>query len=1563
MQTINTVETQVPFLKESFFTTTFKGRRKSSVTNLLRKQQHSLLNQHQQQQCIFEHQQLHPKQFLPPSVENGQGQHTAEHQRLARSTSSPLCKTAECAGADGDRKEGQKERKDQSMREAVLGRGVERGGSGSEPAAVSASLLLLSSSASVALGEAASSSQLPLTLVGRQQGLDSSERALTNRGPASVAVQEKAQHAQPRPQQHGLLAKGVRLLKNMGNQETKQKKGGGSGGAAGDVSCDGNIDERQVDKKSKKSHNKTSKGGEHRGKKKCKSESKSSVFSGMKIKKSLSKTKGLSKDDMLEDGRSAQSGKAELKAGGEANLRADEMGTPSDVEAEPRLLTGDSHHSMLDETGRKTSSGSDADLYSFHSAAAENEDLLSDIQQAIREQCVAGDRVLEMVTGGVATEGNRAPEKVMSHQLFNLDRGLFCPCVDSENVAEELSTAYKKFENESHDLPISSNSSGPGSLSDSGPPSSAPDTDRSSGSLFLKTNSTYSFPDTTATTTSYESAEEPQDGLESPVLLSQHSQGNLAVENKIMCAPCVCSNLVVAGAGSMGAHKSVSSTDLSMEMEEEKETGRWGFLSLQRRKSSMSVSQLKTDSSSVSAPRRTSSSSSSTVKLYPPVHPSYVKTTTRQLSSPIGSPITSPHIPRKTDATISSVESNGSQPFGIRKQRSCSITGPISVSADWSPELDELKTRGGGVKVPEQETPQRSYTGSAYWTLGSRRACYGWQTSTTTLPYLDVFSGRALLDRLCMHHGDGSREEEAKELCHRILVQGLLHPFSGNAAELHGDSTVSVVFNEEQLYTWASVGLPVSSYLWEHYGGRSTSRVQSWRSSLNQSTAKSPGTLQFQTDNSRLKAGQSSSEDESSLIRQLEKTINDLRIKIAVLQGQQVSLAKGSGDNAGSLGDAHNKASQIKGERLEKMSQEVSVQTSPVEEWFKLEVPFNRGSDSVSSSVLFSIPLSTQSPVCSCQQSSTRTASLPPPTPPLSVSPSGSIPPPPPSLPGVVAPPPPLSFSPSGSIPPPSLSGVVAPPPPPPLPGLGSNLPALSSPPPPPPGFGPPPPPPPPGFGPPPPPPPPGFGPPPPPPPLPGMGPPPPPPLPGMGPPPPPPGFGPPPGPMPSMMVQEAAPAKAVIEPPKPMKPLYWTRIQLHAKKHIGALVWEKIEEPTVNFEEFVELFSKSAVKEKKKPISDTISKSKAKQVVKLLSNKRSQAVGILMSSIHLDMKDIQNAVLNMDNTVVDLETLHALYENRAQDDEMDVIKKHINSFKEKENAKPLDKPEQFLYQLSQIPNFSERVFCILFQSTFHECITSVVRKIEILQRVCKTLQSGKCVLQVLGLVLAFGNFMNGGNRSRGQADGFTLDILPKLKDVKSSDNSQSLLSYIVAYYLRHFDEDAGRETCVYPLPEPQDLFQASQMKFEDFQRDLRKLRKDLNACSAETEKVCRISSEENLQPFKDKMDSFLSQAKTELETQEKQLADTQKIFLELSTSFSVKPKAGEKEVSPNTFFSIWHEFSTDFKDQWKKQNKLMLQERVRMAEECFKQAREKASYNVKPKHASGIKAKLGPKI
>lgn len=54
-----------------------------------------------------------------------------------------------------------------------------------------------------------------------------------------------------------------------------------------------------------------------------------------------------------------------------------------------------------------------------------------------------------------------------------------------------------------------------------------------------------------------------------------------------------------------------------------------------------------------------------------------------------------------------------------------------------------------------------------------------------------------------------------------------------------------------------------------------------------------------------------------------------------------------------------------------------------------------------------------------------------------------------------------------------------------------------------------------------------------------------------------------------------------------------------------------------------------------------------------------------------------------------------------------------------------------------------------------------------------------KSVKDILALILAFGNYMNGGNRTRGQADGYSLEILPKLKDVKS----RVLICFIMNVY------------------------------------------------------------------------------------------------------------------------------------------------------------------------------------
>ncbi|XP_006868640.1 PREDICTED: formin-2 [Chrysochloris asiatica] len=1494
----------------------------------------------------------------------------------------------------------------------------------------------------------------------------------------------------------------------MGNQDGKLKRSAGDASLEGGGGSEDAVGPRDVEaikkgsggKKALGKHGKAGGGSGEPGKKKSKSDSRASVFSNLRIRKNLSKGKSASgsREDVL-DSQALQTGELDsahslVTKTPDLSLSADETGLSDTECADPfevtcpgdpgpaaagvgvRAVTEDLETVAGAQNGQRTSSGSDTDIYSFHSAT-EQEDLLSDIQQAIRLQQQQQEQLLQGSVAAASTATSPQPGAFLGLDQFLLGAsggaGEALGSPDTEQALSTLSDVPERpaVERRAPEQPL--------------PPSDCvhleapflPVTQPAAADL--SSPKAFQFPETRL----------GEGAIEAPVqgAVDTDEEGE---EDAFEDAP----------RGSPGEDWGQELGESSQRLDQEPREG-------------AARPEVPTAASLPGSPVP----SLRCFKPYPLITPCYIKTTTRQLSSPNHSPSQSPNqsprIKRRLETSLSRGAKSvlGSAAVQTKKHRADGgLGGGLSRSADWTEELGACEPRvGGSVKLLErgatvdsisQVTPPLAGKSS-----GAQAAADGFQ---------NVFTGRTLLEKLFSQQ-ENAQPEEAEKFCSRIIAMGLLLPFSDCFREPCNQNaqSISAPFDQDQLYTWAAVSQPTHSV--DYAEGRFPRRIPSvcpLSKPLNEDHRPKDAETESQsavleTTENCLDAVQQDvfdmkSEGQVTVIQQLEQTIENLRSKIAELEKQYPAMDSEVTVGHPEVGNGVMPAGVVCLEALrleekdaghQRILEAKSIQTSPTVEGGMPPVaslntlpeclPCSQGTESMESALPSSasgpqttfcseislivsprliamqldtppsIPsISQPPPPPSCpwsdaqEQLGSQTSHpplstaemLPPPPPPL---PGEGIPPPPP-LPGVqlaspaspmphssplpctgspllpsvgmpappplpgaeIPPPPPL---PGVEIPlPPPLPGVGIPPPPP-LPGLGvphpPPLPGVEIPPPPPlPGVEIPPPPPLPGVGIPPPPPLPGLGV-PPPPPLPG--PPPPPPLPGMGippaPAPPPPGTGvppPPPPPLPlgsgsllppqagssTLLIPQACgflppplPAglfglgtsqdkvsrKQPIEPCRPMKPLYWTRIQLHSKRDSSpSLIWEKIEEPSIDCHEFEELFSKTAVKERKKPISDTITKTKAKQVVKLLSNKRSQAVGILMSSLHLDMKDIQHAVVNLDNSVVDLETLQALYENRAQSDELEKIEKHGRSSKDKENAKSLDKPEQFLYELSLIPNFSERVFCILFQSTFSESICSIRRKLELLQKLCETLKNGPGVMQVLGLVLAFGNYMNGGNKTRGQADGFGLDILPKLKDVKSSDNSRSLLSYIVSYYLRNFDEDAGKEQCVFPLPEPQDLFQASQMKFEDFQKDLRKLKKDLKACEIEAGKVYQVSSKEHIQPFKENMEQFIFQAKIDQEAEENSLSKTHKCFLETTSYFFMKPKIGEKEVSPNVFFSIWHEFTSDFKDFWKKENKLILQERVKEAEEVCRQKKGKSLYKIKPRHDSGIKAKISMK-
>ncbi|XP_061559871.1 formin isoform X2 [Phycodurus eques] len=436
-----------------------------------------------------------------------------------------------------------------------------------------------------------------------------------------------------------------------------------------------------------------------------------------------------------------------------------------------------------------------------------------------------------------------------------------------------------------------------------------------------------------------------------------------------------------------------------------------------------------------------------------------------------------------------------------------------------------------------------------------------------------------------------------------------------------------------------------------------------------------------------------------------------------------------------------------------------------------------------------------------------------------------------------------------------------------------------------------------------------------------------------------------------------ATPRKPVVEPSRPMKPLYWTRIQIEDKNNT---LWNVLEEPHImNAVEFEDLFAKTTTRLKIKPLVENYEKkAKARKIIKLLDSKRSQTVGILISSLHLEMKDIQQAVLTVDNSVVDIETIEALYENRAQPEELEKIKTHYNTSQEGE-VKLLDKPEQFLYELSQIPDFAGRARCIIFKAAFNDGMASIQHKLQIIS--CALLEKGG-VKEVLGLVLALGNHMNGGNRFRGQADGFGLEILPKLKDVKSRDNRISLVDYVVSYYLHNVDKNAGTEKSTFPLPEPQDVFLAAQLNFEDLNAELRRLGRDLTGCEKDVRKVCSDSPEEHLQPFKDRMEMFLLSARKEHVGASCQLITAQKRFQDLCEYFGLKPKTGETEVTSSHFFMQWFEFCADFKARWKRENRNVTKERLKEAQQSVRRITAEKNVETRKIIPNSLKERLRQK-
>ncbi|CAD7963983.1 unnamed protein product [Amoebophrya sp. A120] len=250
---------------------------------------------------------------------------------------------------------------------------------------------------------------------------------------------------------------------------------------------------------------------------------------------------------------------------------------------------------------------------------------------------------------------------------------------------------------------------------------------------------------------------------------------------------------------------------------------------------------------------------------------------------------------------------------------------------------------------------------------------------------------------------------------------------------------------------------------------------------------------------------------------------------------------------------------------------------------------------------------------------------------------------------------------------------------------------------------------------------------------------------------------------------------KPGIIPPKPMKPLWWSRLNFGRNIKDGETVWEGIEDfcPTLLQEDstamldFVERFSKTmtaADKSMKGDDEKSIKKKELKELVVVTD--AALAVGKQRICKDLPSPEILcAAIMEFDETIIDKEMLAGIKKDLIPDaGEVAAMEK----LRAEHPDVPFALPEKYMWAIGHIPVYAQRLNLWNFTRNYEDRLQDYEIAYEKFVQAVSALEKCPAFEQLLGVALAAGNYLNG-NTNRGQADGFELSGLSLFNTVKDN--------------------------------------------------------------------------------------------------------------------------------------------------------------------------------------------------
>uniref|UniRef100_A0A6T1LHX8 FH2 domain-containing protein n=1 Tax=Alexandrium monilatum TaxID=311494 RepID=A0A6T1LHX8_9DINO len=285
-----------------------------------------------------------------------------------------------------------------------------------------------------------------------------------------------------------------------------------------------------------------------------------------------------------------------------------------------------------------------------------------------------------------------------------------------------------------------------------------------------------------------------------------------------------------------------------------------------------------------------------------------------------------------------------------------------------------------------------------------------------------------------------------------------------------------------------------------------------------------------------------------------------------------------------------------------------------------------------------------------------------------------------------------------------------------------------------------------------------------------------------------------------AVCVAAPEPRKPVIVPEREMKPLRWKRLQLGQHFKEGVTVWDSVPELPADEEltdQLLRLFCK-AVPVARAPSIDSNAPMNSERGSEAGEPKelhiiqgtiqrcgREGALAKLPPAAHVASALRQfdhGALLEGAPEGMQLcEVLRLVHDNACP---TPVQQQKLEEARGRNPDQPLGNIERYMWEVSRVPAYNERLECWLYLSTWEEDLRPVRSNIEQFETILGCFRS-TALPQLLGVVLTVGNYLNGGTKD-GRADGFNLNLLRSggIDSVRDNQSSGNLRRFVISTWL-----------------------------------------------------------------------------------------------------------------------------------------------------------------------------------